>query len=63
MRIAALVVAAVAAAEEFRANLVPMIEATRWITDGGAPPAHWVVHGESDLDNLKCSSQTFRDLK
>jgi len=52
MRLAALLIA-VAAAEEFRANLDPMIEATRWWTDGGAPPAHWVVHGESDLDYLK----------
>jgi len=52
MRLAALLIA-VAAAEEFRANLDPMIEATRWWTDGGAPPAHWVVRGESDLDDLK----------
>ena len=50
MRIAALLLLAVAASEDFRANYDPMVEAARWLTDGGEPPAHWVVHAKLDLD-------------
>ena len=53
MRIVALLIAVAATVVEFRTNYDAMMEATRWLMDGGAPPAHWVVHGESDLDYLE----------
>ena len=56
MRIVALLIAVAATEVEFRTNYDAMMEATRWLMDGGAPPAHWVVHGESDLDDLKHNS-------